>query len=237
MIMSHSFINSGAHAPIPTARDLPAAVLFPRLSTNFPDDPRRHARFRRLSLSSSRGRTSIAAAFDFKGGQGMNNFHDVELEVRDYELDQYGVVNNAIYASYCQHGETDLFMYLWHLDSYRFSTTDLMIFSGRHELLLRMGVSADEVARAGDALALTELSLKFIAPLRSGDRFLLRVRVYDSSATRMFFEHFIYKLPNLEPILEAKATAVWLDKNYRPVRIPVDVKAKFTQFLRHGDTN
>jgi hypothetical protein len=40
----------------------------------------------------------------------------------------------------------------------------------------------------------------------------------------------------MQPILEAKGTVVWLDKNYHPVRIPPEVRSKFVQFIRHEDS-
>ncbi|MBA0750871.1 hypothetical protein Gogos_002253 [Gossypium gossypioides] len=72
---------------------------------------------------------------------------------------------------------------------------------------------------------------------QSGDKFVVKARISNSSGARLYFECFIFKMPNEEPILEAKPTAVWLDKNYRPARIPPEFRSKFVQFLRCKEPN
>ncbi|PPD97476.1 hypothetical protein GOBAR_DD05494 [Gossypium barbadense] len=127
---------------------------------------------------------------------------------------------------------------------------------GFQELLGRIGISCDEVARAGDSLALSKLSLKILRPLRlspsvillmstshvhsgnqSGDKFAVKARISNSLGDRLYFAYFIFKMANEEPILEAKATVVWLDKNYHPARIHPEFRSKFVQFLHCEEPN
>ncbi|KAK4430225.1 Acyl-acyl carrier protein thioesterase ATL1, chloroplastic [Sesamum alatum] len=114
--------------------------------------------------------------------------HQTELSVRDHELDLFGVVNNAVYLNYCQHG--------------------------KHQHYI------DMLARSGYSIALSDFSIKFAAPLKSGDRFLVKLKIHGWSKTRLFAEQSIVKLPNEEAILGVRGTLVWLDKKYRPMCIP-----------------
>ena len=93
----------------------------------------------------------------------------VPMKVRAYEIDQYGVVNNAVYVQYLQHA--------------------------RHELLEHLQLEHHD-AIAG--YTLTDLAVRFKQPLRSQDRFLVTVALQKATKVRAHFSQRIIKLPSAQ---------------------------------------
>lgn len=115
---------------------------------------------------------------------------EIVLQVRDYECDIQGIVNNANYQHYLEHCR------------HRFLNTAELDFAGLHN----DGFDA-VVIRA-------ELNYKF--PLRPGDEFLVRLKMGRQGRLRLIFDQEIIRKKDAKLIVAARITAV-LTKKGRPV--------------------
>ena len=120
----------------------------------------------------------------------MSDTFDLELSVRDYECDLQGVVNNANYQHYLEHG--------------------------RHEFLLSKDVSFADLHDEGIDLIVTRVEIDYKSPLRSRDRFVIRTSVEREGNVRIAFKQAIYLIPSEKLVVKAKVTGV-ATKNGRPV--------------------
>lgn len=121
----------------------------------------------------------------------MKDYHfELEFQVRDYECDIQGIVNNAVYQNYLEHC--------------------------RHKFLNHIGLDFTELHNYGiDAVVIrAELYYKF--PLRPGDDFLVRLKIYKQGNLRIVFSHQIIRKKDEKLMVNAKITTV-LTKNKRPI--------------------
>jgi len=117
------------------------------------------------------------------------------MDVRDYELDQFGVVNNKNYLGFTQHA--------------------------RHVMLAGLGFPCDDRAREGEALAISEVNVKYLSPLRSGDRFIVAVKVDQLTKARVVFvEQIVLLPPETAPRTASLSSSLDGDALVRP---PIDV--------------
>jgi acyl-CoA thioesterase FadM len=98
---------------------------------------------------------------------------------------------------------------------------------------LTTNILACVCSRKGTPLALAELNLQFKGPLRSRDRYRVSVWVEKLTAARLVLGQQVELIGNAtsgsKPVLSAQAVVVWLDAQYRPIRLPADVRPKLQE--------
>ncbi|MCU0471799.1 MAG: acyl-CoA thioesterase [Bacteroidales bacterium] len=114
----------------------------------------------------------------------------VEFTVRDYECDIQGVVNNANYQHYLEHA--------------------------RHEFLLSKNISFSQLHGEGLDLIVTRVEIDYKYPLRSSDKFVVRINLVREGNVRLLFVQDIYRLPDEKLIVKSKVTGV-ATRNGKPV--------------------
>jgi acyl-CoA thioester hydrolase len=114
----------------------------------------------------------------------------LEFSVRDYECDFQGIVNNANYQHYLEHA--------------------------RHEYLISKGISVSQLHDDGLDLIVTRIEIDYKFPLRSHDKFVVRLNIRREGNVRLVFEQDIFRLPDEKLIIRASVTGVAIRKG-KPV--------------------
>jgi acyl-CoA thioester hydrolase len=114
----------------------------------------------------------------------------IELDVRDYELDVQGIVNNSVYQNYLEHA--------------------------RHEFLHHHGIDFVDFAQNNIMLVVKTIEMNFKNSLVSRDKFKIEVSAEKEGNLKVVFHQDIIRLSDDKPILSAKVTGVAI-KNGRPV--------------------
>jgi acyl-CoA thioester hydrolase len=113
-----------------------------------------------------------------------------EMEVRDYECDLQGIVNNGVYQNYLEHV--------------------------RHLYLRSRGIDFADYARRGINLVVVRAELDYRHPLTSGDRFVVGLDLRRESRLRFAFLQKIRRLADGKTILDAKIIGTGIDARGRP---------------------
>ena len=114
----------------------------------------------------------------------------ITMQVRDYECDMQGIVNNAVYQNYLE----------W----------------ARHVYLRSRGLDFADLTRRGIIVVVTRVELDYLKSLRSGDSFAVTVSTRQLSRLRLVFDQMICLLPEKTPVMRASVTATTVNSRGRP---------------------
>ncbi|MCV2402958.1 acyl-CoA thioesterase [Marinomonas sp. C2222] len=121
----------------------------------------------------------------------INQTHSVNFEVRDYECDMQGIVNNAVYQNYLEHA--------------------------RHQFIHSKGLDFAEITSQGINLVLTKAELDYKRSLKSNDRFYITTTAKQVSKLKIAFYQEIYLTDSKQLMLKAKMTVASTTNTGKPI--------------------
>jgi len=110
-----------------------------------------------------------------------NNIFEIEMEVRDYECDIQGIVNNANYLHYIEHT--------------------------RHRFIQTIGLSFADLHNRGIDVVVARMNLQYKTPLKSEDFFISRLKMTKEGLRYIFHQDIVRKADN-KLCLRAQVEAV-----------------------------
>ncbi len=116
-----------------------------------------------------------------------------EMEVRDYECDMQGIVNNSVYQNYLEHA--------------------------RHKFLITKGIDFQEYTLKGINFVVIRAEIDYKFPLRGSDEFYVTVEMLRESKIKIAFNQTIFRKEDDKLIVNAKIIATALNERGRP-KIP-----------------
>ena len=122
---------------------------------------------------------------------GIETLHFThKMTVRDYELDRFGVINNAVYQNYLEHT--------------------------RHLFLETNGVSMETLIKCGYSPLITKAEVEYRSSLQSRNDFVVNLELTSLSKIKFIFTQEIRSLPRNTLIISAKITVNILNSSKQP---------------------
>ncbi len=115
----------------------------------------------------------------------------VPFEVRDYECDLQGIVNNAVYQHYLEHA--------------------------RHLFLKAKGFNFAALSRQGIHLVVVRAEIDYKAPLTSGEAFTVDSKLERLSPVRFVFLQTIRRTLDQKLILQANIVCAAMNRHGKPI--------------------
>lgn len=121
----------------------------------------------------------------------MDKLHTLKFEVRDYECDMQGIVNNSVYQNYIEHA--------------------------RHKFLLANNVDFAELTKMGIHLVVMRAELDFKRSLVSADEFYVTTKASRQSKFKFDFYQEVIRTCDNTLMLKAKVIAASISDKGKPI--------------------